>query len=212
MAKAAIAKSRRRAKPLYFSAKISDYQFKKVLWQFVLDHSAAEAAKHVNLSANSITAIYAKLRKFFFDYRLFRDPYKGGDPRNGFAEEGYEDIEHLILAYHLNRVTKKHGALDCRMDEPDYHFAESNWRFDHHDMMKERGPELVQRMMLECLMAFIRKFGPVGAKEAATVQDRIAGLKLAIEQLDQRALWLERNSVKFNTIEKRKILNYLRID
>lgn len=49
MAKAAIAKSRRRAKPLYFSAKISEYQFKKVLWQFVLDHSAVEAAKHVNL-------------------------------------------------------------------------------------------------------------------------------------------------------------------
>lgn len=77
----AIAKRQPRVTRLYFSAKISDYQFRKVLWHFALDRSALETAKQTTLSVNSISAIYGKLRKFFFDCGLFNDPYRGPDPR-----------------------------------------------------------------------------------------------------------------------------------
>ncbi len=210
MAKQEKSKSGRRTRPLYFSAKISDYQFRKVLWNFTLDHSAAETARHVKLSANSISAIFAKLRRFFFEHRLFTDPYKGADPRDGLPHEGYEDIEHLILTYHLKRVAKKHGALDCRMDEPDYHFAESNWRFNFHELKKQRGPELVQRMMYAYLLEFVRRFGPVGARNPPTLAVKRDGLLLALDQFDRMIVWLERNSGKFRSLDKRKNLRDLR--
>lgn len=210
MARKAKAKSQRRAKPLYFSAKISDYQFRKVVWHFTLDHSAAEAAKHVRLSVNSISAIYAKLRRFYFDYGLFGDPYKGGDPREGFAREGFEDVEHKLLTLHLERVAAKHGQPDTVMGEPDYHLSESNWRFGFDDLMKQRGPELVQRMMYAHLMEFLRRFGPVGARQPPTVDERRAGLTLALEQFDRTVLWMERNAEKFRDVEKRSELRRLR--
>ncbi|PSM16682.1 hypothetical protein [Nitratireductor sp. StC3] len=202
----------RRTRRLYHSAKISDYQFKKVLWQFTLDHSAAEAASHVRLSANSISAIYAKLRRFFFDYRLFSDPYKGGDPRDGFDVEGYEDIEHLLLTFHLKRVSEKRGQLDSRMDAPDYHFAESNWRFDYHAMKADRGPDLVHKMMFENLLEFIRRFGPVGARRKPGFREWLEGRRLALEQLDRRIVWLERNSTRFRDPSARDELRRMRED
>lgn len=202
MAKQAKTKSGRRGKPLYHSAKISDYQFKKVLWHFTLDHSAAEAAKHVRLSANSISAIYAKLRKFFFDYALFNDPYKGGDPREGLPYEGVENAEQAMLTFHFERVREKRGALDSDMGAPDYHFAESNWRFDHFYLWLERGDDAAHRKMYSSLMAFIRRFGPVGSPREATVEDRLMGTKLALEQLRDYTLWLERNGRAFRNLNR----------
>jgi|GEM_PF-2072872 len=210
MPSGANAKRRPRTKPLYFSAKISDYHFKRVLWSFTLDRSAAEAAREMRLSANSITAIYGKLRKFFFDHGLFRDPYNGGDPRDGLAVEGYADIEHLMLAFHLKRVKEKHGSLDAPLKGPDHHFAESVWRFDYHNIKAERGPDLVHRMMYEHLMQFVRRFGPVGARGPIPARVYNQGLDLAFAQLDQVLLWLERNSVRFRVPEERAALRQLR--
>ena len=205
MAKAENAKSRRRARPLYFSAKISDYQFKRVLWHFVLDHSAAEAAKHVKLSANSIGAIYAKLRKFFFDYGLFNDPYKGGDPREGLPYEGFEEVEEGILLFHFLRTKEKHGALDSPLANSFHHLAETNWRFDYLGLRNHRPDELVDRKMYADLMLFIRCFGPVGGKDIPTLEDRIAGTQLALEFIHESVLWRRRNAPKLNLPEKRKI-------
>ena len=204
------AKSRRTRRPLYFAAKISDYQFRKVLWHFTLDHSAREAARHIALSANSITTIYAKLRQFFFDYGLFNDPYKGGDPRAGLPYQDFEDVEYLILAFHLDRVKQKRGSLDCRMDEPDHHFAESNWRFDYLALRSERGIEFAERRMYATLLRFIRRFGPVGAKDKPTVRDRLAGSAFALDLMFESVLWLERNSAKFRDPEKRAELREMR--
>lgn len=209
MAKAANAKSRRRVKRLYFSAKISDYQFKKVLWHFVLDHSAVEASRHVNLSANSISSIYAKLRKFFFDYGLFRDIYKGGDPKSGTGRDD-EVFEFALLDFHLKRVAKKHGALDSPMGEHDYHFAESFWRFHYRHLVKERPTEIVQRMMLDHLTTFIRTFGPVGTKHKASATDSQAGQRLALSMFDQVLVWLERNAARFQGKKSRAGLREVR--
>lgn len=211
MARAGKSKTAKAANRFYRAAKISEYQFKRVLWAFVQDEPVAEAARHIALSANSINAIYTKLRKFFFEYGLFRDLYKGGDPRQGLSTPGFEDVEHLILLFHLKRVKEKRGKLDSAMDAPDYHFAESNWRFDFHDLKKERGPDAVYRMMYANLLEFIRRFGPVGGPPPTSAQFR-EGRVLALEQLDRMILWLERNSVKFRSPEERQALRQLRED
>ncbi len=51
MARAAKSKARRCSNRLYRSAKISEYQFKRVLWSFVMDEPAAHAAQHIDLRA-----------------------------------------------------------------------------------------------------------------------------------------------------------------
>jgi hypothetical protein len=203
-------KTKRSSNRLYHSAKISSYQFKKVVWRFVLDDPANEAARHVKLSTNSISAIYTKLRRFFFELDLFRDLYAGRDPRDGIFVEGYHDVEHLILAFHLKRVADKRGQLNSGMDEPDYHFAESNWRFDFHVMMTERGDGPVQAMMYRNLLEFIQRFGPVGATPAPSPERRAQARALATEQFNRMILWLERNSVKFRDADDRAELRSLR--
>lgn len=210
MARKEIAKSRRRAKPLYHSAKISEYQFMRVLWQFTLDRSAAEAARHVRLSANSISASYTKLRRFFFECGLFNDPYRGDDPRKGLPNDGFERVEQLILEFHFERAGAKHGAFNSIIDAPDYHFAESNWRFDYFYLWVERGDEPVQRLMYAHLLEFIRRFGPVGPPSGISLEMRLAGTRLALDQTRRTALWLERNSPAFRDPEKRAELRKLR--
>lgn len=202
------ANRKRRPKRLYRAAKISDFQFRKLLWHFALDHSAGETSAHVNVSANSISLIFAKLRKFFFDHGLFRDPYKGGDPANGIAGKDAEDVEYRLLDFHLRRVSAKHGSLDSPADAPDYHFAESNWRSDFAPLMSERGPDLVHQMMFDNLLEFVRCFGPVGATGDVAVERKLEGRRLALAQFDRRILWLERNAVRFR--EARSELKGLR--
>lgn len=199
-----------RARRLYHSAKISPYQFKRVLWYFAIDATVAEAASHIDLSANSISALYTKLRKFFFDYALFRDPYHGRDPREGFEMEGFKDIELLILLYHMRRFARKRGKLASPMVGPDYHFAESNWRFDYYALRVERGPAFVQRMMYGHLLEFVKRFGPVGSPREPTQAQREAGRDLAIDQINRVTLWLERNSPRFKSAEERNALRSLR--
>ena len=201
---------RRRVRTLYHSAKITPYQFKRVLWAFVLDQSAAEAAKHIKLSANSIGAIYLKLRQFFYDTALFRDLYKGGDPRQGLDVPDHEDVEQLILLFHMERVSAKRGQLDAPLHGPDHHFAESNWRFDYYMLAAERGAESLHPVMYANLLEFIQRFGPVGSPRPITPAQRAEGRALALEQLDRQILWLERNSVKFKREEDKNDLRELR--
>lgn len=206
MPKAAKAKSRNRSEPLYFSAKISDYQFRKVLWHFVLDQSAQHAARHINLRANSISAIFTKLRVFFFDLGLFTDIYNGGDPREGTGIEGRELYEFELLDFHLKRRAAKRGRVDCAMDEPDYHFGESHWRFGYVDLMEGRGSEAAPRMMYAHLLELIRRCGPVGARP----RNRMEGKRLMVRQIDLRALWLERNSARYRSEDNRDFLRSIR--
>ena len=203
-------KSKRREQPLYFAAKISDYQFKRLVWHFVLDDSAAETARHVRLSANSIASVYAKLRAFFYELGLFHDPYAGRDPRDGYAEEGYDDIELMRLRYHLARVAKKRGRLDAPLHGPDHHFAESHWRFDFEPLAQERGHEAVQPMMYNHLMEFVRRFGPVGKQMPVSQKARREALELVDEQLNRLILWMERNSVHFRDPHDREALKVMR--
>ncbi len=195
---------------MYFAAKISNYQFKRVLWHFVLDDSATEAARHVRLSANSITSIYAKLRTFFFDLGVFRDPYAGRDPREGYTVEGYEDIELMRLRFHLGRAAKKRGRLDAPLLGPDHHFAESQWRFDYEMLAEERGRQAVQPVMYNDLMTFIRRFGPVGKPEPFSAKARRDALMLNDKQLDRTILWIERNSAHFRDPKDRAELRDIR--
>jgi hypothetical protein len=76
MARRSKSAMKRPANRFYHSAKVSEYQFKRVLWSFVLDEPVAEAAKRMALSANSINAIYAKLRTYFTELRVFKDLQK----------------------------------------------------------------------------------------------------------------------------------------
>lgn len=190
MAKPSKAKSVRRSRPLYFSAKISEYQFKKVLWHFVLDHSAQEAARHVELSVNSISAIFTKLRKSFFEVGLFTDIYGGRDPREGSIYEDGEAFEKWVIEFHFKRAAAKRGITDW-LGQPAYHFAESHWRFHYTVMTEGRAADAIYDMMHAHLLEIIRCCGPVGAPPVR----RKAGLMLALKHMDQRVLWLARNAI-----------------
>lgn len=179
----------------YCAAKITDYQFKRVLWHFVLDDTVRETARHVRLSENSIAAIFAKLRRFFFRYGLFNDPYEGRDPAEGFGDAALDEAEHRILTFHLARLRRRRKVIHDPDDEPDYLLAESQWRFNY--MMSGRAAETLHPMMYARLMEFIRSFGPVGAPHLPTPEQRKAGLTLALEQFDRMLLWLERSAPLF---------------
>lgn len=210
MAATSASSKKRRSKPLYHSAKISPYLFKRVLWSFVLDEPVAHAASHISLSANSINAVYKKLRLFFFRYGLFRDAYHGRDPRDGLGVEEMQTAEYYMLRFHLARVAAKRNRLDAPLNGPDIHFAESCWRFDYFVLSGERGAELVHRLMYQNLMQFIRRFGPVGSKAIPTKEEYREGVTLALEQLDRLVIWLERNSARFRDPEERALLRQMR--
>lgn len=182
----------RAGRRLYRSAKISDHQFRQVLWSFARDETVTEAAQKIRLSITSIHAIYGKLRSFFTQSGLFTDPYRGGDPRNGLPE-GEEIFEHRLINYYLNRNARKRGLPDTTLDEVDPHWNESHWRFHYWAMTEGQRADSVDRMMFSHLLAHIRLCGPVGAKPT----NRRKGLELALYQMDERILWMERNAPKY---------------
>jgi hypothetical protein len=189
-AKIANSQKRKRVAPLYRSAKISAYRFRKVLEQFAMDSSATDAAQVTRLSVNSVHAIYRKLRVFFFEAGLFTDFYEGEDPAK--FESDNPRFERDLLAFHLDRVGAKRG-LRSPSSEPPYHFAESCWRYDFKVLMKERPSEAVHAMMLSHLLEIIRLCGPVGSAPS----NLNAGALAIGRQIDQRILWLERSAPGF---------------
>lgn len=179
-----------RSSRLYRSAKISDYRFRRVLGQFVLDASATDAARATGLSVNSTHAIYRKLRVFFYEVGLFIDFYRGRDPDT--VDSGNPHFEFRLLEFHFARVRDKHG-LKSPANEPHYHFAESCWRYDFKIIQNQRPSAPVHAMMLANLLELIRLCGPVGGP----LRNRVAGLKAVARQIDQRIHWLERNAPGF---------------
>lgn len=192
-----------RRRPLYHSAKISEARFRRVLWYFVRDATVAETARGTGLSDNSVAGIFRKLRVFFYEAGLFTDIYGGRDPNE--VDYGEPVFERDLIAFHLGRVRAKRG-LNGPMTEPDYHFAESHWRFHFHVMERQRPAEPVHGMMLAHLLEIIRLSGPVGTKPVNT---RIA-TKAILRQMDQRIAWLERNAGEFRTPAMRKELGAIR--
>lgn len=194
---------------LYRAAKVSEYRFKRVLWSFVIDEPVADAAQRTGLSANSVQAIYARLRVFFTDVGLFLDIYAGGDPRDGSPEgEDMEGFEYRLIPFHFKRMKAKRRVRETQVTEIDYHWNESFWRF-HFSILQTARPtqtEAIHRMMYAHLLAMIRLCGPVGAKP----RNRRKALQLQIQQLDQRALWLARNAPEFSDEQSRAQLNELR--
>lgn len=187
-----IKKSQRR-KPRsthYHAAKITDRQFETVLWHFVRDHSATEAAAGSGLSVNSAHAIYRKLRVFFYECGLFLDFYEGRDPET--FESANPRFEQELLAFHFKRHSDKRG-FRSPVSEPPYHFAESCWRFDFHIMARERSPEALHPMMTSHLLELIHLAGPVGLAP----RNRAAAVRAVMRQADQRIDWLRRSAPGF---------------
>ena len=193
----------RRTRPLYHSAKITDRRFRKVLWHFVEDHSAARTAQATGLSANSVTAIFRKLRVYFWEVGLFTDVYEGLDPREAVSDA--PTFELALLDFHIGRYRDKRG-LKSPVSEPDYHFAESHWRFQFKVMALHRPGIDVRPMMMEHLLEIIRLCGPVGRKPG----NRMAGLQAVARQMDQRLRWMERNDPGFTEPEQRAELQAIR--
>jgi hypothetical protein len=198
-----IRKAGRTGRKLRHAAKISDYRFRKVLWHYVRDHSAAQAARETGVSTNSVSAIYRKLRVFFFEVGLFTDIYQGQDPCTFESED--LTFERDLITYHLERMRGMRRAK-CPADEPDYHFAESHWRFHFQVLLGQRASEEVYAMMLTHLAEIIRLCGPVGQKPS----NLGAGLMAVVRQMDQRILWLERNGPEFRSDERRAELKSIR--
>lgn len=204
MPRAARSQTKRGRNRLYRSAKISEYQFRRVLWSFARDEPAAQAAQHIALSVNSISAIYAKLRVYFYEAGLFVDIYQGDDPREG-STLAEPEFERRLIAFHIARAAAKRG-IDDRPEGQAYHFAESHWRFHYAVMNDGRPSEALHQMMFTHLLGMIRCCGPVGAQPT----NRKAGLQLALRQMDQRILWMERNAVQFSASSERKMLKSIR--
>jgi hypothetical protein len=194
-------KSARRAprRRLVRAAKISDHRFRRVLFHFVRDHSASDAARATGLSVNSAHALYRKLRVFFFDVHLFRDFYDGRDPLEVSSDVPL--FEQDLIAFHIQRYSNRHG-FRSPSTEPHYHFAESCWRYDFHRMMQERPSEAVYGMMERHLLQLIRLCGPIGAPP----RNLLAGVRAIMRQTDERIEWFRRNAPGFRSEELRSQL------
>jgi hypothetical protein len=182
---------------LYRAGKISDAIFRRVLWHFVRDHTAADTARALKLSANSVTDMFRKIRVYFFEAGLFMDVH-GGTGEAAFDPALDAEFERDLLRFHYNRLRSRHGVR-IDPDRPDYHLAESWWRLDFAMIARERPSESVYDMMLGQLLAVIRVAGPVGGKPG-----NFSARKRVLAQLvDQKILWFQRNAAGFATPELR---------
>ena len=198
---------KRPANRFYYSAKVSEYQFKRVLWAFVLDQPVAEAARHIDLSANSIAVIYQKVRVYFTELGVFEDIYRGGDPRSGTSEgEDMEGFEYQLLSFHLQRVKSKRRQKTTTLDEVDYNWCESTWRFHYYTLTDGRSSDTVYRMMFSHLIVYLKLCGPIGL---LPIKTKIS-LSLQYHQMMQRVIWLERNSIRTKDASMRNLLREFR--
>lgn len=199
--------TRRPANRFYHSAKISEYQFKRVLYSFVQDEPIGEAARHIALSANSIAAIHVKIRHYFTELGVFRDIYAGGNPVDGTPMgDDWEGFELRLLGFHLERLKRKRRIRDTSLDAIDYQWCESFWRFHYSILTDGRPSEVIYRMMFSHLLAHIRLSGPVGLPPI----DRAASAQLDRHHFKVRIQWLERNAPAFRDKGTRDALRQFR--
>lgn len=170
---------------------------------FTLDETVAATARKTGLSTNSVAALFQKLRAFFFEVGLFTDIYDGRDPLE--VDIDNPQFEQDLLEFHFARVRDKRG-LGARAGEPDYHFAESHWRYHFHVLARQRASGDIHAMMFAHLLELIRLCGPVGA----TPVNRRAGILAIARQMDQRIAWLERNALNFRPADQRDALRAVR--
>jgi hypothetical protein len=78
--------------------------------------------------------------------------------------------------------------------------------------MHERGADATHKMMYAHLLEFVRRFGPIGRPDLPSPDARLAGHRLALEQLERLMLWIERNSVQFRHPDDRASLRAMRHD
>ncbi len=169
----------------FHRAKMSEYQFKKLLWLFACDHSPTQAAQQLSLSLNTINAIYIKIRTYFVALGIFRDFYE--------VPEGIEisdDDEWRFLDFHLKRVARMKGLKPLKQAEIDLHLYESNWRHGYLVFADGQRDHHVNLMIYDDLISVIKLCGAINT----TPQNHKAAHRLMNERLDQRLLWLERNS------------------
>ena len=196
MKRSAKSPANRPANRFYSAAKISEYQFQRVLRAFVAEEPANEAARKIALSANSIDALYRKLRVYFTELGVFYDIYEGGDPEKGTRYgPDFEEFERRLIAFHLERTSRKRRMKATRLDEIDYNWCESIWRFHYSILTQGRPSEAITRMMTEHLKAHILLCGPVGQPPRNREQSR----KLSEQQRNQRLLWLRRNAPAYRS-------------
>jgi hypothetical protein len=193
---------KRARRSLYHASKISEARFRKVLWHFAKDDTAAEAAQRTGLSINAVNTIFVKLRRFFTEAGMFTDVYQGGDPADGspLAEIEYE--RHLI-EFHFARVQAKRGIGSGQSE--DDHWCESHWRFHYAVLVGDRGSDALHHMMHRHLLEMVRRCGPVGRPPV----NRREGLRLCLAQMDERIRWAERNSHRFNNPTSRSELRVI---
>lgn len=195
--------TRRRSRPLYHAAKISERRFKQVLWHFARDDTAAEAALRSGLSVNAVNTLFQKLRRFFVEAGMFTDIYQGGDPREGYAGDPSAEAEQYelhLIEFHFARMKAKRQVSTGQSE--DDHWCESHWRFHYAILVEDRGGDAVHHMMHRHLLEVIRRCGPVGRLPL----NRREALRLCLTQMDERIRWAERSSPRFSDDRSRKAL------
>ncbi len=192
-------KQKRRRSRLYASSKISEYQFKKVLWHFACDDTASEAARHVRLSINSINAIYTKFRSFFIEARLFMSIY------DILGDEQIEpEYEEALMGFHFLRIGEKQGLR--KKSAHMQHFAESCYRFDRRMAVDRGESENLNRIIYQEMLSLIRTAGPVGKP----VSDPLAALEMVLELQDAQLTRMERFTHAYSSEETRAFIKTMR--
>lgn len=187
--------TRRRSKPLYHAAKISERRFRQVLWHFAKDDTAAEAALRSGLSVNAVNTLFQKLRRFFVEAGMFTDIYQGGDPRDSYAGDPSAEAEQYelhLIEFHFARMKAKRQVGTGQSE--DDHWCESHWRFHYVMLVEDRGGDAVHYMMYRHLLEMVRRCGPVGKPPI----NHREGLRLCLSQMDERIRWAERNSLRLS--------------
>ncbi|WP_375412998.1 hypothetical protein [uncultured Bradyrhizobium sp.] len=179
------------------AAKISDYRFRKVLACFVRDHTATETARMTGLSVNSVNDLYRKIRIYFYDAGLFMNFYGGAGPAR-YDPDDHKDFERTLLRFHRNRLRSRRGVRETP-GAPNYHLAESWWRFDFAMILRERPSDSVYDMMVAQLLAIIRVAGPIGRHP----KNPAARSRVIARLVDQKILWFLRNAPGFANPELR---------
>ncbi len=197
----------RGAEPLnryYVAAKISEYQFKKLLWNFAHDISPTETSRHMRLSLNSVNAIYMKIRRYFVELGHFPDIQVDQEELE-FSDEIAVDSDEAFIRFHRNRMSRKYGLVK-NADIHGLHRCESCWRYVNLELLNDGRDTNIPRMMYRDLIALIRICGPLGSP----ITNLDKALEYRRQRVEQRLLWLQRNSTRHKSVELRALLTRLK--